>query len=107
MQSSAARRGIDLQVTGFGAAFALHFTQRSALWDYRDTFDDDRELLSEFLRSALEQGLYLLPDGRFYVSAAHSEDDIEEAISAIDRVFDQLAATQSGSSENPALTSRK
>ena len=93
VQRSAARCGIELQVTGFGAAFSIHFTQRSSLWDYRDTFDDDRGLLSEFLRSALEQGLYLLPDGRFYVSAAHSEGDIEEAISAIDRVFDQLAET--------------
>ncbi len=101
LRRSAARRGINLQVTGFGAAFAIHFTSRSALRDYRDTFDDDRNMLSVFLRRALEQGVYLLPDGRFYVSAAHTDRDIEESIAAIDLVFEQMAEPPAASIESP------
>ncbi len=92
IRGSAAERGIELRITGFGAAFALHFTARSELYDYRHTLEDDRLALSEFLRLALEEGLYLLPDGRFYVSAAHTGIDIDEAIAAIDRVFGRMTS---------------
>ncbi len=91
VRRSAAQRGLDVLVTGFGAAFAIHFTRDTELWDYRDTFGDDRERLNEFLRRALHEGLYLLPDGRFYVSAAHTAEDVDESIAAIDRVFEQMS----------------
>ena len=39
------------------------------------------------LRSALEEGLHILPDGRLYVSAAHTDADIEETIGAFERVL--------------------
>ena len=90
IRRAAARYGLDVLVTGFGAAFAIHFTRDGELWEYRDTFHDDRERLNEFLRRALGEGLYLLPDGRFYVSAAHTDEDIEESIAAIDRVFEAM-----------------
>jgi glutamate-1-semialdehyde 2,1-aminomutase len=74
-------------VTGFGTAMALHFTPRTELVDYRDTLDDDPEMLQRVLRRALEEGLHLLPDGRLYVSAAHTDEDIDESLRAFDRVF--------------------
>ena len=83
--------GIDLAITGFGAAFAVHFTSRKELHDYRDTLTDDPDTLTAFLRIALDEGLHLLPDGRFYVSAAHTERDVDDAIDALDRAFRRLA----------------
>jgi glutamate-1-semialdehyde 2,1-aminomutase len=84
------RHGLPLLVTGFGAAFALHFTRRSELRDYRDTLDDDADLLGGFLRGAQEEGLYVLPDGRFYVSAVHTGADVDETLGIVDRVFAAL-----------------
>jgi len=78
---------IPLVVTGFGAAFALHFTHRTELTHYRDTLEDDRALLARFLLRALEEGIYLLPDGRMYVSAAHSEQDATETLQALHRAL--------------------
>jgi glutamate-1-semialdehyde 2,1-aminomutase len=49
--------------------------------------DDDKERLGRFLLAALKEGIYVLPDGRFYVSAVHSDHDIQETLEAIDRVF--------------------
>jgi len=83
-------RGFPLQVCGFGTAFAVHFTRRAALKHYRDTFDDDRELLARFLLRALEEGVYALPDGRFYTSVAHTEQDVQETLAALERVFADL-----------------
>ena len=85
--------GIDLTLTGFGAAFSMHFTSRKDVHDYRDTLEDDRDTLAEFLRIALDEGLHLLPDGRFYVSTAHSDSDVDDAIAALGRTFGRLADT--------------
>lgn len=87
IEAAAARHGVPALVSGFGAAFAIHFTPRKSLSQYRDLFDDDTAKLRRFLSAALEQGVYALPDGRFYTSAVHTETDIEQTVAAIDRVF--------------------
>ena len=86
----ARRNGIPLVVSGFGAAFALHFTDRTELVDYRDTLADDSERLRRFLYRALEEGLHIVPDGRMYVSAAHTPRDIDETLTRLEAVFADL-----------------
>ena len=87
LRKLAGEQRVPVVITGFGAAFALHFTRRSELQHYRDTLEDDRALLARFLLGALEEGIYLLPDGRMYVSAAHSEQDVAETLDALGRAF--------------------
>ena len=83
----ARRRSVPLLVTGFGTAFAIHFTSRTELREYRDILDDDTALLAQFLLAALAEGVYSLPDGRFYVSVVHGEREVESTLRAIDRAF--------------------
>jgi glutamate-1-semialdehyde 2,1-aminomutase len=83
----AAERSLKLLVSGFGAAFALHFTDRTELRDYRDVLDDDAAALQRFLHAAMAEGIHSLPDGRFYVSAEHGEQDVEETLAALGRVL--------------------
>jgi glutamate-1-semialdehyde 2,1-aminomutase len=90
IEASARRHRIPLIVTGFGAAMSLHFTERTELCDYRDTLDDDQQMLQRVLRRALEEGLHLVPDGRLYVSAAHTDEDIAETVRSFERVFESL-----------------
>ena len=90
IEGLAAKHGLPLTVCGFGAAFALHFTGRRELLDYRDTLDDDKALLARYLARALDEGLHLLPDGRIYVSAAHGEAEVAETLEVIDRVFAEV-----------------
>ena len=89
---AAAARELDIpvRITGFGAAFSLHFTKAETLRTYRDILADDKERLNKFLRLALDEGLFLLPDGRLYVSVAHTPQDIEATIGAVRRVLPQL-----------------
>ena len=86
----AAKGGLQIAITGFGAAFSLHFGSPGPHRTYRDTLADDKEMLQRFLRLALDEGLYLLPDGRFYVSTAHTEPDIADTVAAIERTFAKL-----------------
>ena len=90
LRELARRHGIPLQVTGFGAAFYLHFTPREDILDYRDMLEDDSERLKRFLYRAMEEGVLLVPDGRMYVSAAHTERDVEETLDGFARVFATL-----------------
>src|SRR5215831_18155008 len=85
IRDCARNHGIPLAITGFGAAFSLHLTRRSHLKTYRDVLEDDCALLKRFLLAVLAEGVYLLPDGRFYVSVVHQESDIDETAAAIDR----------------------
>jgi glutamate-1-semialdehyde 2,1-aminomutase len=80
-------KAIKLQVTGFGTAFALHFTEKDGLLDYRDTLADDKEALRAFLRRALEAGLHIVPDGRMYTSAVHTGADIDQTLTALEQVL--------------------
>ena len=75
----------------FGAAFAVHFTEKAELTDYRDTLSDDRERLRRFWLQLLEQGVYLLPDGRFYLSTVHTEREIAETLQAVDTALASIA----------------
>jgi glutamate-1-semialdehyde 2,1-aminomutase len=93
LRTAAQRHGLPLQVTGIGAAFALHFTKLRTLRDYRDTLQDDMALLQRWLLECLREGIYLLPDGRMYVSAVHNEADTEQTVSAMERVFDRLGGS--------------
>ena len=85
------RYDLPLLVNGFGAAFAVHFNPLPQLRNYRDTLNDNGPLLAKFLMESCKEGINILPDGRFYVSTVHSEEDVEETLAAMDRVCSKLA----------------
>src|SRR5262249_15065290 len=84
------RHGLPVLVTGFGAAFTVHFTPRTELRDYRDTLDNDAELLRHFLRGTLHEATQILPHGRFYAAAVRTTAEVEGTLAVIDRVFATL-----------------
>jgi glutamate-1-semialdehyde 2,1-aminomutase len=94
-RTAAQKHEIPLAVCGFGAAFAIHFTERERLIEYRDTLEDDLDKLRRFVYRMLEEGILTLPDGRFYVSVVHTEDDIAMTAEAIDRIFGEQALKES------------
>lgn len=79
--------GISVRTTGFGTAFSVHFTDRSVLSNYRDTLEANSEMLQLWLLECLNEGVYLLPDGRVYTSVVHRPHDIDRTLSAFERVF--------------------
>jgi len=83
----ARERHVDLLVCGFPTAFAIHFTARAELVEYRDTWDDDTARLSAFIHKLMDEGVYILPDGRMYVSAAHGDAEVRETLDAFERAL--------------------
>lgn len=90
LREIAADQPHPVTITGFGTAFSIHFTEQDDLRDYRDTLGDDTNLLNRLVTEALKEGIYLLPDGRWYVSAVHGEEDIAETLEKMALVFQRL-----------------
>jgi len=90
IREAARRRGLPVLVAGFGTAFAVHFTRKPELVEYRDTLADDAGMLRRLVVALLEEGVYILPDGRLYVSVVHSDEDAKETVAAFDRAFARL-----------------
>jgi len=77
-------RGMNVVTAGGGPVFQLSFMEKPAR-NYRETLAADRFLYSNFALALLDEGVLLLPDGRWYVSTAHSDDDIDATLAAAER----------------------
>jgi glutamate-1-semialdehyde 2,1-aminomutase len=97
LRDAGKRIGIPVQTTGFGTAFSVHFTERATLRTYRDTLDDNTEMLRLWLAECLEEGVYLMPDGRVYTSVVHTANEIERVLDVFERALQRAAKKISSS----------
>jgi len=72
-------REIDVQVTGLGSLFSVHFTKKS-IRNARDAFEADREKLAEYHLNLIADGVFFLPTHFGAISNAHNDDDIEKLL---------------------------
>ncbi|MBX3011358.1 MAG: aspartate aminotransferase family protein [Caldilineaceae bacterium] len=78
------RLGLPLHVQGLPTAFHLSFTELPAIRDYRDYAQScDKERYSRFCVAMLQQGVRLIERGVWYISAAHTEAQIEQTLHAV------------------------
>jgi glutamate-1-semialdehyde 2,1-aminomutase len=83
--------GIAAVSTGDGPVFTIHL-QPSVPRTYRDTLASDKQMWSDFVLALLDEGVLILPDGRWYVSAAHSDADVDATLAAAGRAAQSLNA---------------
>ena len=71
-------------VTRIGSMFTLFFTKEESVNSFDDVCKCDTELFARFFKISLESGIYLAPS-QFeagFVSAAHTNEDIDKTIEA-------------------------
>ena len=83
----AAKAGLSVLAQGFGPVFHLAFTERDSIVDYRDSLENDAQRNREFVGAMLDRGIRLLSRGLWYLSAAHTEADIQRALDAAEDVW--------------------
>lgn len=76
--------GHEVVTQGEAAVFQIAFRKEPAR-NYRETLESNTALYSDFALALLDEGVLVLPDGRWYVSAAHTEADIEATLEAAAR----------------------
>ena len=86
-ESLAREGGIPLLAQGRGPIFYLFFTGLTRVRDYDGYLQQDFKLLQNFIEELAQRGVMPNPGGRWYLSAAHTEEDIEEAAAKIGEVL--------------------
>jgi glutamate-1-semialdehyde 2,1-aminomutase len=82
-------RNVPVTTSGGGPVFQLSFMDRPAR-HYGDTLLADMRRYSDFGLALLDEGIMILPDGRWYTSVAHSEADIDATLAAAERAASVL-----------------
>lgn len=79
-----AARGYQVVTSGEGPVFHLSFMKDQPR-NYRDLLLADQQLYSDFALALLDEGVLILPDGRWYISTAHTDDDVAATLTAVQR----------------------
>jgi glutamate-1-semialdehyde 2,1-aminomutase len=80
LRTIAAETGQPLRVMGPGPMFHTGFTTQAEMRNYRDTLAYDRAKLGLFIQQMQEHGVRLIGRGLWYLSAAHTDADIDQAL---------------------------
>lgn len=91
LEKAASGTGIAMVTSGAGSVFSMHFGMQEAPLNYEDTLRADTALFARFRAFMLEEGIHLLPDGRWYIGVTHGAAELAATRLAIDHTFARLA----------------
>jgi glutamate-1-semialdehyde 2,1-aminomutase len=83
LEHGAACLGRRIATCGAGTVFSVHVGLTEAPRDYRATLNADRAAYGRFRSAMFARGVQVLPDGRWYVGAAHGEAQLNEVLESI------------------------
>ncbi|MEH6784829.1 MAG: glutamate-1-semialdehyde 2,1-aminomutase [Alcanivorax jadensis] len=89
MTAAAHAEGVAFTTAQAGAMFGLFFTEQSRISSFAEVMACDSERFNRFFHAMLDQGVYLAPSAfeAGFVSAAHSDEDIDATIAAARKAF--------------------
>jgi glutamate-1-semialdehyde 2,1-aminomutase len=92
LAAAAADTGISVSTENQGGMFGLVFTNDGPVRSFAQVAAADAERFKQFFHGMLDHGVYLAPSAfeAGFVSAAHSDDDIDATIAAARKVFATL-----------------
>jgi glutamate-1-semialdehyde 2,1-aminomutase len=76
--------GLPTAISNAGPVFHISFTEKVPR-NYRELLAANTQRYSDFALALLDEGVLVLPDGRWYLSTAHSSRDITDTIAGIKR----------------------
>ena len=92
LKAVAAKNGISVTTTAVGGMFGLFFTDSETITGFSDATACDVDAFGKFFHYMLDEGVYLAPSAyeAGFLSAAHTEADLDATIAAADRAFAKL-----------------
>lgn len=90
LQEAAASAGIQVLLQGPGPMFCISFTA-GPVGDYRDTLAADKKMLAAFIAAMHDRGVRIIGRGLWYISAAHVNEDIDQALASATEVFGDMS----------------
>lgn len=85
------RQKRSCQLNRVGSMMSLFFSEKPVV-DFTSAMNSDRELFIDYFKSMLDEGIYLAPSPfeASFLSASHSEEDIDETIEANGRCLREV-----------------
>ncbi len=92
LKASASQAGIALTTNSVGGMFGLFFSEEQQISRFSQVMQCDQNLFKQFFHAMLEQGVYLAPSAfeAGFVSAAHTDDDLDKTLECAALVFKSL-----------------
>ena len=83
MKKAAETVGIQIQTQLIGGMFGYFFSENK-VFNFQDALNSDTGKFTKFFQNMLKEGIYLPPSPfeSLFISAAHSEEDLEKTASA-------------------------
>ena len=91
LSAAAKEADIDFSANSIGGMFGIYFS-KNVPTSFDEVMKSDKEAFNRFFHLMLDEGVYLAPSAfeAGFVSAAHSEEDIDATIAAAKRSFAKL-----------------
>lgn len=91
IKKAAKKSGITIQTPQAGSMFGIFFSEREVT-NYEESAAANQEMFRKFFAVMFENGIYIAPSQfeTLFMSAVHSEEDIEKTISAAELAFEAL-----------------
>jgi len=84
--------GIPLTSNHVGTMWGVFFSEEEKIINYDQVIKCDTDRFAKFFHGMLEEGVYLAPASfeAGFMSAAHTDQDIEDTLNAAERVFARI-----------------
>ncbi len=89
-QSLAAEAGKQMHVRGVPPAFHVSFNETEEVVDYRTFQSRDKEAYRRFWIKLQELGIRGIPDGLWFVSTAHTQEDVDKTLEAVQTALKEV-----------------
>ncbi|MGZ8192654.1 MAG: glutamate-1-semialdehyde 2,1-aminomutase [Methylobacter sp.] len=92
LKDRARQAGVALTATAVGGMFGLFFSEEQKITTFVQAMQCDQNLFKRFFHAMLEQGIYLAPSAfeAGFVSAAHTDEDLEKTLNIAEALFNRL-----------------
>ncbi|MGZ8163208.1 MAG: glutamate-1-semialdehyde 2,1-aminomutase [Methylobacter sp.] len=92
LKDRARQAGVALTATAVGGMFGLFFSEEQKITTFAQAMQCDQNLFKRLFHAMLEQGIYLAPSAfeAGFVSAAHTDEDLEKTLDIAEALFNRL-----------------
>ncbi|PYX06044.1 MAG: aspartate aminotransferase family protein, partial [Acidobacteria bacterium] len=88
------QKRVPILVQGVPMCFHMLFTEQDRVRNYADFVAYDWSRSHRWVENALREGIFQMGDGRWYVSGAHTDDDISLTLQRAERALARFAPSE-------------
>ena len=89
------RYGFSAQTPGEDAVFGVRFMADPQPRSWQDLLAADKDLGLRWAIELLKRGILVNPNEKFYISLAHTDEDVDRTLEAVEAAFAGLKRSQS------------